>query len=309
VRECRVAGGDASWGVVTARAINAYCRIMKMRCLTVLVMACSGLILPATGVAADEPAICGGRIVTIDLNDPAAPDPYRDSDDVVRGTPGNDTIETGGGKDWICGGAGRDTIDGGDGPDTLYGGDGADALRGRDGADTIYGGPGADGLSLRGDVLADAPESAYGGPGNDVFYAAADEELFAGGPGSDTVTFRIQCRECGDEYPYPNGGVRVDLRLHGPQHFWGNSIHEFSGIENLIGTGYDDVLLGDGERNRLDGFYGDDIINGRRGADYLIGWIGDDIINGGRGADNLIGGIGTDHCIGGPGRDHFQDCE
>lgn len=244
-----------------------------MRFLTVLVMAASGLILPAAHVAAAEPAMCAGRVVTIDLNDPAAPDPDRDEADVVLGTPDDDVIETGGGDDWVCAGAG------------------ADEMRGGDGADTTYGGPGADRFSLRGDSLADAPEAAYGGAGDDIFTASADDELFAGGTGNDTVTFHIPCRDCGDEYPYPHVGIRVDLRLSGPQNTWGTGIHELSGIENLKGTGYDDVILGNGERNRIDGFYGDDTINGRRGADYLIG------------------GRGTDRCIGGPGSDEYRSCE
>lgn len=264
---------------------------MMMRSLTVLVMTASGLILPAANVAAAEPSMCAGREVTIDLNDPAAPDPNRDEADVVLGTPDDGVIQTGAGEDVVCASAGDDVVHGEDGDDEIRGGAGADYVGGGDGADTTYGGPGADRFWLRGDYLADAPEAAYGGAGDDFFTASADDELFAGGTGNDTVTFHIPCRDCGDIYPYPHVGIRVDLRLSGPQNTWGSGIHALSGIENLIGTGFDDVLLGDGERNRLEGFYGDDVINGRRGA------------------DDLRGGPDRDRCIGGPGRDRFKACE
>ena len=78
-----------------------------MRCLTVLAMTAPSLIFPVANVAAAEPMRCGTSVVTIDLNDPAAPDPDRDASDVVLGTPGDDHISTGGGQDAVCAGAGR----------------------------------------------------------------------------------------------------------------------------------------------------------------------------------------------------------
>ncbi|GKT30396.1 FecR domain-containing protein, partial [Aduncisulcus paluster] len=58
-----------------------------------------------------------------------------------------------------------------------------------------------------------------------------------------------------------------------------------SGIENLVGSGYDDVIVGDSAANTLSGLAGDDSISG--GA-------GDDLIEGGTGADTLEGGAGQD---------------
>lgn len=281
-----------------------------MRCVAALVMAVPGLIVSTADIAAADPLRCNGRVVTIDLDDPAAPDPNRDAPDVVDGTAGDDRIVTGGGADWVCaddgddrveGGAGRDLIYGDefgtggdpadDGADTLFGGDGNDTLVGYDGADVARGGAGDDGIYLRGEDPASVREEAYGGAGDDVLTGSPDDELFVGGGGNDTVSYLFPCRDCGTEYPDPPVGVTIDLRLTGPQDTGGRGIDQFSSIENLIGTGDEDVLRGNGERNRLDGFYGDDILNGRRGADYLRG------------------GPGTDRCIGGPGRDRYEDCE
>jgi len=93
-------------------------------------------------------------------------------------------------------------------------------------------------------------------------------------------------------------------------------------IENARGGKYDDVILGNGERNRLYGHDGDDSlhggdnrdylyggrgsdeIHGDEGNDYLKGEDGNDVIYGGEGKDKLIGGAGADVLDGGEGRDY-----
>jgi Ca2+-binding RTX toxin-like protein len=70
------------------------------------------------------------------------------------------------------------------------------------------------------------------------------------------------------------------------------------GAGNLDGTGnaLNNVLIGNGGMNTLDG--GD-------GNDVLIGMAGDDVLKGGNGNDELRGGLGADLLKGGPGIDHF----
>src|SRR5690606_11971582 len=58
-----------------------------------------------------------------------------------------------------------------------------------------------------------------------------------------------------------------------------------SGIENLIGSAFNDSLAGDAGNNRLEG---------GAGNDYLAGGAGDDILVGGTGNDALVGGAGND---------------
>jgi Ca2+-binding RTX toxin-like protein len=251
-----------------------------MAASSALVVTASGLVLalpllPAvTNAAWAEPAMCAGQVVTIDLNQSGGPNADWNDSNVVLGTPGDDYINSGGGDDVVCGGAGDDDLYGGEGDDTLLGGAGNDLLW------------------LRGyEFPTDTVQEAYGGPGDDYFNSSPDDEKFVGGRGRDQVTFNFSCRECGVIYDDPWVGVRVDLRLTEPQDTGGRGVDQLIGIEELSGTGSDDVLLGDGEKNYLDGFYGDDVVNGRRGADLLRG------------------GDGTDRCIGGPGHDKYQRCE
>jgi Ca2+-binding RTX toxin-like protein len=72
-------------------------------------------------------------------------------------------------------------------------------------------------------------------------------------------------------------------------------------IERVVGTSFDDVLVGDDTIvNALLGAGGDDVLIGKDGFDDLFGGPGDDV---------LRGGPGTDTCDGGPGRDRLFGCE
>ncbi|WP_199443516.1 calcium-binding protein [Umezawaea beigongshangensis] len=99
------------------------------------------------------------------------------TDTVVTGTPGNDTIDCGGtnpGKT-INGNAGNDTITGSDFNDTINGGDGNDTLTGGTGDDTLNGGLGIDTIS--------------GSAGNDILVGASNDgsqDSLDGGLGTDT---------------------------------------------------------------------------------------------------------------------------
>ncbi|MGB0405583.1 MAG: hypothetical protein ACPGDB_05315, partial [Fusobacterium sp.] len=77
------------------------------------------------------------------------------------------------------------------------------------------------------------------------------------------------------------------------------------GIENIIGSKYNDTLKGDGKDNVILGGEGNDYIEGKDGNDSLNAGRGSDIVNGGSGndefiqsdyetSDTLIGGEGVD---------------
>jgi Ca2+-binding RTX toxin-like protein len=69
----------------------------------------------------------------------------------------------------------------------------------------------------------------------------------------------------------------------------GEEVDTLIGIEDAEGSVLDDVLLGNGGANELDGSFGADRIEGRGGADELFGGDGDDTLNGGTGTDVLNG--------------------
>jgi hypothetical protein len=77
------------------------------------------------------------------------------------------------------------------------------------------------------------------------------------------------------------------------------------GIEDVLGTAYDDILSGQDLENYLAAGAGDDVVYGMGGDDTLEGGDGIDTIYGGAGDDRIIGGDGSDLLYGGAGRDTF----
>ena len=71
----------------------------------------------------------------------------------------------------------------------------------------------------------------------------------------------------------------------------------------MLGLGGDDTLDGRGQGDTLYGGAGDDTLYGGDGNDTLIGGAGNDRLEGGRGNDTLIGGAGKDDLYGGIGDD------
>jgi Ca2+-binding RTX toxin-like protein len=69
-------------------------------------------------------------------------------------------------------------------------------------------------------------------------------------------------------------------------------------VEVVIGSVYNDILIGDGNRNWLYGYKGGDVLKGRGGDDFLFGETGADTLLGGGGYDVLNGGSGVDDCDG-----------
>jgi Ca2+-binding RTX toxin-like protein len=187
-------------------------------------------------------------------------------DDTIYGTPGflavRDVIVGLGGNDTIYGLSGSDIVCGGDGDDLIYGGAGADVLIGNGGNDTLYGEAGNDTL--------------YGLNGDDHMFGGPDSDKFVGGAGNDTADFSLA-----------TSGVTANLASGTA---WGEGSHDaIVGIENLIGSAFNDQLIGNGNPNSIWGEAGDDEIWGAAGDDILWGGDGDDLIHGGAGADTIDG--------------------
>jgi Ca2+-binding RTX toxin-like protein len=124
---------------------------------------------------------------------------------------------------------------------------------------TIYGTAGND--DLWGTAASDRID---GREGDDVLNGSQGADVMIGGSGNDTVNY------------YGSWvGVNVDLaratQLNGDAE--GDSL---TGIENVRGSRYNDVLKGDDGRNMLDGRGGNDVLNGGGGADILTGGGGND---------------------------------
>jgi Ca2+-binding RTX toxin-like protein len=74
-------------------------------------------------------------------------------------------------------------------------------------------------------------------------------------------------------------------------------------IENVIGTGFRDTILGNDANNFIRARGGNDFVNGGLGRDRILGGQGNDKILGSRGNDRLEGNDGNDLLSGGAGRD------
>jgi Ca2+-binding RTX toxin-like protein len=226
------------------------------------------------------------------------------TDDTLEGTPeqdviaagaGDDTVTGLGGNDFICGGEGVDVVDGGDGDDRITGDGGIDRIRGRGGNDILFGGDGVD--DLRGD---DGIDSLIGGAGNDKL---------RGGEGADQV-----------QYFDAPGPVSVDLQAGIAT---GHGADKLDTLERIVGSHFDDTLLGSSFKNEFIGLEGDDHIDGRGGRDavhfnFRFDPVTVNLTTGiatGQGTDTLasiedaVGTINADHLIGSKSANHLIGLE
>jgi Ca2+-binding RTX toxin-like protein len=248
--------------------------------------------------------------------------------DVIAAGEGNDVIKARGGRDIVCGGAGEDTLTGGAGSDELSGDGGDDRLQGGAGLDyAVYEesptgvradlargsarGWGTDAFeamealigsrqsdtfrgSGRGNYLAglEGADDITAGAGNDYIDGGRGADRLQGGDGYDTVDFF-----------FSRQGVTASLASGNARGYGRDRI---SNVEDLDGSRFRDVLIGNASPNWIRGFAGDDIIVAGAGRDRAEGGIGDDRIRGGLANDRISGGPGRDRLSGGRGRDRLS---
>jgi Ca2+-binding RTX toxin-like protein len=137
----------------------------------------------------------------------------------------------------------------------------------------IVGGAGADTLiGLGGD------DRLEGGSGADTFRGVAGGDQFIGGDGTDTA-----------DYSSAAARVVVSIANSLASDDGDGGSDTFGGIENLTGSGFNDVLIGGSGVN---------VLTGGAGSDTLIGLAGDDVLVGGSGAPNQMqGGQGDDRYV------------
>ncbi len=151
-------------------------------------------------------------------------------------------------------------LTGGSGNDSLTGTGSSDSLYGVGGDDTLVGGAGNDRL--------------YGGDGNDLLAGGTGSDSLDGGAGIDTVD-------------YSNSASAVNVTLSSTSNSGGEAAGDtITGVENLVGSAFNDTLHGDAAANW---------IYGGAGNDYIATGAGQDTLTGGAGADTLYGGAQMDY--------------
>ena len=178
----------------------------------------------------------------------------------ILGTPGDDVIQGTTGPDVIHGQAGQDVILGLDGDDLICDDSGSNVLRGGAGDDRLF------------DSARVFPGKLSGGPGDDLLSLAE----------GDAVDYRLAA-----------GPVTVDL-----------------GAGTAVGEGNDTIVFRSGSFMRVMGSVFDDTLLGGPGGDWFYGNGGADFIDGRGGSDSMtpdnqyVGDDGAvDRVIGGPGGD------
>ncbi|MFN4142387.1 calcium-binding protein [Aestuariivirga sp.] len=172
----------------------------------------------------------------------------------------------------------NDTIYGQGGNDVIDGGDGDDFIDGGTGNDRLYGGVGNDRI--------------YGGDGNDIIGPGEGRDYIDGGSGVDTLDWS-----------------KVSSYIKSVNLGSGFAIHDtgedrFTSIEDYIGGGGSDYVIGSDVGNVITGGWGDDYLDGLGGNDRLDGGQGSDTYNWSRGGGNDViveQGAGLDRLILGEG--------
>ena len=149
--------------------------------------------------------------------------------------------------------------------------------------DEIYGLAGNDRL-----FGSDGNDMLNGGDGNDILNGGMGADMLVGGSGSDTANY------------FWSGALTINL-VTGEATGTEATGDTLDSIENIIGTKFDDTIVGDAGDNRLDGGAGS-------GVDYLYDGAGNDILLGGWGNDWIWADMGgtQDSYSGGGGVDWLR---
>jgi Ca2+-binding RTX toxin-like protein len=197
--------------------------------------------------------------------------------DRLMGDTGANVLDGNDGNDVLVGGAGNDTLKGADGSDTVSYFNATAGVKvnlGLAGAQTTVGG-GNDTLSdienLEGSAFKDTLIGGSGDnllkglAGNDSLRGAGGNDTLIGGGGADTLNGETGVDTA--SYGGATAAVTVSLALTTPQNTLGAGTDTLAGIENLVGSAFDDTLTGNSAANRLDGAAGADTMAGAGGND------------------------------------------
>ncbi|MEH2059327.1 MAG: calcium-binding protein [Nostoc sp.] len=177
--------------------------------------------------------------------------------DILTGNSGNNQIQGFGGADRIDGGAGFDTAVYFDANSPVNVNLSTGVVTGGSGSDTL--------ISIERVIGSRFNDVLTGSNANETFVGGLGDDTINGGGGIDTV-----------EYSFVGSGVTVNLANGFASGGAGNDV--ISNVENVKGSIFDDILIGNSGANLLNGDNGDDLLyGGVSGADTLTGGQGADV--------------------------------
>lgn len=136
-----------------------------------------------------------------------------------------------------------------------------------------------------------------GNGGNDFLMGKAGGDTLNGGSGFDTASYALA-----------TAGVSASLGNSGNGSGSGGEAagDQYTGIEALEGSNFNDNLSSGNAANTLSGLGGNDNLSGGNANDVLDGGDGNDSLDGGNNNDTLIGGAGNDSLDGGNNDDNLS---
>lgn len=144
-------------------------------------------------------------------------------------------------------------------------------------------------------------DAFLGGAGNDDIFGRAGDDVLTGGAGSDILSGGLGI----DTVRYDDASAEVSIDLSLGVAYEGRDRDRLLSIENVMGSGYDDMIAGNRHDNELRGLRGDDDLFGGSGVDQIFGDAGTDYLAGGAGSDSLFGGSDADYLEGGADADRL----
>ncbi|MDP9802247.1 calcium-binding protein [Acinetobacter calcoaceticus] len=208
-------------------------------------------------------------------------------------------------------------VKGSTGNDYLYGGNGDDTLISNTGSDYLYGGAGNDTLIYGGN--SNAYTALLGQAGNDTYIvdkalltsssyihildnSAEENTLQLKSVSSSDISLKqsdsliiISFNDSASTIRFGEGNLSSIVFDDGT--VWNKAQIEANTIGKLLGTDGADTLQADAEISTIYGLEGNDTIQGGVQNDYLYGGNGDDTLISNTGSDYLYGGAGNDTLI------------
>ena len=206
--------------------------------------------------------------------------------DVIRGFAGDDLIDGRGGSDVLRGGRGNDQIIGGRGADDIFANAGDDLIAPGPGNDTARGQAGFDLVSYENatgavtvDLAAGTADDGAGGsdalssiegvidsPFDDTLRGDARSNSFVARGGDDDIDGRGGGNRL--DYREAPAGITVDLATGTAEDGFGGT-DRISNVDNILGSDFADVIIGNADFNTIEGLAGDDLIDGRGASDRI----------------------------------------
>ncbi len=219
-------------------------------------------------------------------------------DDTLTGDKHANMIAGGAGDDVLIGSLGGDTLDGGTGVNTvsyvamsvavtvdLTSDIASYVIGGMTTADTLLNIEDVIGSKFSEHITGDGGDNyLWGGAGGDVIDGGGGHDVIEGGAGADHITFDAGGGTL--SYEHSAAGVSVVLAAGSTVPGSGGSASggdaagdSASGVQDIVGSGFNDLLQGDGQDNSLFGGAGNDTIEGGAGADTLDGGAGSNTLS------------------------------